>query len=64
MGDEGKGATAWWFYAGALQKLGCCHLSLRMELGERDSFASLDFTLGVVVASSQRERERERWFKT
>ena len=24
-----------------------------MELGERDSFASLDFTLGVAVASFQ-----------
>ena len=31
-----------------------------MDLRERDSFASLDFTLGVAVGSYQRERERER----
>jgi hypothetical protein len=33
------------------------------ELGERDSFLSLDFMLGVAVTSSQRETQRESWFK-
>lgn len=64
MGDEGNSATAGKVLGEGIVKSWVAVIRIDIiKLGGRDSVASLDFMLGVAVASSQRERERERWFK-
>ena len=66
MRDKGNGATAECVLSEGIAKAGLLSSVVNiLESGERDSFASLDFILGLLQHHSKgRERERESRFKT